>query len=177
MNKPKSNNLIGISLVLLVLLIYLNSQLLVDKVKKSRETVNTLNTEVTMAKDKLAQLSNVQSELPTLKDTIDKANLVITPGRDYASIISSLEAIAAKEGITIGAINPKTVTSPTGVDNTVNFTVSASGDFAHLKAFTSDIDNNLRLMKVNAVSMSSTDGNNITASYEVSAYARDTNME
>ncbi len=187
-SQTKSNNIVGISLVLLVMVLYFASQLLAPKLKKYREQVTLLKSEIALAQEKVDSFQTASSKVVELKDTIDRINLAVPAGRDVPGALTSLEAMAAKETVALKSSQPKpsnTVFIPTASGatsagnsgNSLAFTLSLSTDYPHLTAFIKDVENNLRLMKVDSLIITPSDQNMLSVSMDVVTYSRDLTKE
>lgn len=177
-NQLKRNNLIGISLVLVIALLYLCSQLLAPNLKKSRTEVATLKSDAQLAQAKVDSFPNAESQVQNLKDTIDRINLAVPAGRDVPSVLTSVEAIAVKNSVGLKSTQLKAVdSSGIGLGNSLAFSVNIITDYPHLVTFIQDIENNLRLMKVDTLSITPADQNSLNVSMDVETYSRDLSKE
>ena len=179
-NKSKANNLIGISLVLIVLVFYLIYSLLMPKIKENREKKSLLSVEIQKGQEKIDKLAEAKAKLPELKSIIDTVNLAIPEGRDYQSIIVSLEAIAAKNAIALDNFQPDSSVGQDGAEVTsaaLTFTVNVSGDYEKVNLFIHDLEKNLRIFKIKTLAFSAGENNAITTSISAEAYSNDLNKE
>lgn len=178
-SKLKMNNIIGVVLVLIILVIYLVYQFLIPAVRENRLTQKILERDVQAAQAKYDSFGTTKNDLPSLKEAIDKINIAVPSGRDYPTILVSIDALVAKDGLSYTGVQPsgKAASSSSGaVGNSMSFTIAVSGDFPHIKALVHDIENNLRLMKVDSISFAGS-GGSLTSSIAISTYTQDQTKE
>jgi len=186
----RTRNLIGLLMIVIVILLYLCYQVLSPKILELRSQESALKTEVSSAQIKFDSLVVAKKQLSQLDDMVNKINLAIPKNRDYPSIILSINAIGSRNGVVIANITPENsygYNDQYQIDSStqeITFSVSASGTFQQLKAFTSDLGSNLRLMNIRSVTLSSSlEGSTISSTeniiqavFDLIAYSRSDNV-
>lgn len=173
--KNKSNNVIGLSLVVVILCFVLSWLSLLPAVKESRQKVSEGRSAVQQAQDKLAAFESADQKIIELKQTIEKVAIAVPESTNYQSVLVSLEAISSKEGMAISSFQPATNTSSTGsVFPKSSFTFTTIGDFAHVSSFINDIETNLRIMKIDTLNLSQIGNDTLQMTATISVFSRQT---
>jgi len=170
----KANNIIGLALVVITCCLVLSWLNLVPTVAANRLKVRDGKESVKQAQDKLDSFNEVNSKITQIKDTIEKVAIAIPEDSNYQSVLVSLEAIGVKEGLPIYSFQPslRPASSSEAVFPQITFSFSLLGDYAHLTNFVKDLETNLRIMKINAISISQVDGSQSQLSVTVSTFYR-----
>jgi len=185
----RTRNLIGLLMIVIVILLYLCYQVISPKIRELRSQESILEKEVSSAQSKFDSLVAAKNQLTQLDDLVDKINLAVPKNRDYPSIILSVNSIGSRNGVLIANISPENSYSYSDQDlgnygaEEIAFSVSASGTYQQLKAFTSDLGGNLRLMNIKGITLSSSLGDStinstesvIQAVFNLVAYTRSNN--
>lgn len=172
--QAKSNNVVGLALVLVTLCLVLAWLSLMPMVKSSRQRARDSQATVKQAQDKLASFDTVNGKISEIKDIIDRVAIAVPEDSNYQSILVSLEAIGSKESLPIYSFQPsqKTTSSSGSAFPRLSFSFSSAGDYAHLTALVKDLETNLRIFSIDSMSLSQVDASQAQLSVTVSTYYR-----
>jgi Tfp pilus assembly protein PilO len=171
--KAKTNNVVGLSMVIVILCLILAGLNLVPMVKVSRERASVIRNELNQAQDKLDAFDTADQRIAEIKQTIEKVAIAVPENADYQSTLVSLEAIAAKEGMAINSLQPATAgLEKETVFPSTAFSFSTTGDYPHVSSFIKDLENNLRIMKIKTMSLSQVSADAVQLSATVNVFSR-----
>lgn len=173
----KNNNLISLSLVIIIISYFIIWMLLTPALTENRYQVSLTKSEVKLAQEKLDSIGSVESRITEVKDIIDKVGIALPVDSDFQSILVSLEAIATKNGVPISNFQPSSevVAPEADISNPfpkVSFSFSVAGDYAHIVSLVKDLESNLRLIKIDSIVLSQLDAVSLQASISGSSYSR-----
>lgn len=168
-----NNNLIGLSLTAIVISLFVCWLYLMPAVAKNRTQVKTLKAEVDAAQVKLDNFDQAAGRITEIKSIIDQMAIAIPENQDYQSLLVSLDAIGAKDGLVVTNFQPSDASyDSTEVFPITNFSFTVTGDFSHLSTFVRDLETNLRIIKITDFSIAQLDESNLTLSVNAKTYSR-----
>jgi Tfp pilus assembly protein PilO len=172
--KAKSNNIIGLAMLAIVLCLVLAWLNLVPMVTASRLEAKEAKDGLKQAQEKLDSFNSAGDKIAEIKDTIDKVAIAVPDNSNYQSILVSLDAIGTKENLPISNFQPalKQVEDTSEVFPKMNFSFSTTGDYAHVTNLVKDIETNLRIIKIDTMNLSQVGSDQVQLSLTVSSFSR-----
>ena len=137
--------------------------ILPDYTLKQQEITQT-NQDISIAQAKYNSLNQTKTSLNQLGDLVNQMLVAVPSDKDTPNLISELEAVAAKNSMTIPSINiaaapasgsttTTTTTTLAGVPNSEKVSIAVCGSFASVHALISSLETDLRFMDVESVTL------------------------
>ena len=181
MKKSNSKFLSNSIAIILTLTIFLISwKFILPSYSSNRAKSTALTSEVSEAQEKIASIDSAKADLSGISDTINQLLVAIPSDKDIPNLISELEAIAAKNSLIIPAIDTSGQTAAAATETSleissgtpVNISFSVAGPVDNIFAFTGSLEKSIKFMNIKAITMTSENGTDVSASYNIEAYSR-----
>jgi type IV pilus assembly protein PilO len=106
---------------------------------------------------------------------LEKLNTRIPPKREFARLISDILQAASDSGVTTGSISYKPLQIKDEALLSYKLTMAASGDYAAVKSYLSDLQQNRELIVVDSVSLENSDlfSENVVMNMSITIYLRE----
>lgn len=132
-----------------------------DQVQRLRGELSAKSNLFQVQSHQLAQVQNLISQYQGITRLQDSLNLALPLQVDTVGAIIQINAIAQKNGLTIGSINFDPLVEArkeAGVVvvkdiGTLNMTLKLTGSYSSFKNFLSDLESNIRIMDVTSLKM------------------------
>lgn len=155
---------------------------LVPNVKSENDKLAQEQANTSSARTYLDELTTSKSSIEELGDLPSILSLAIPGGKDTPDLITELEAIGAKHKMIIPSIQAEDTSAGDGVtavsSNTIDVNFSVQGAFVDVNSFISDLENDIRFMNIQSMTMTSVQNSNgdntgsISLSLQLKAYKR-----
>lgn len=181
--RQKTNNTFygGITVLIVACSFVYSWKFLVPKYNSQKTEINTVDTELKAATNKLESIKTTRTTLETLKPITNQLFIAVPGDKDSPNLITELEAIALKYKIIIPSIQiadgAKAATGATGSapisTNAVSISIAVNGSFADLNSFVGSLEKDIRFMNIKSLSMTSTDDpTKMSLTLQIEAYKR-----
>jgi len=154
------------SVVVIILAAYLVIGPTVTSLKKSNYTVAAKGADLKLARENLDNLKSLESSLNGKTDAVKALIGALPAYTDEEDLMTSLEAIASKEGMQLTGITPTSGAGSAGGEETVlagrqramslgeaSFDATVKGPYQNLQKFVTDLENNRRPINVNKINI------------------------
>ncbi|GEM_PF-2783064 len=135
-------------------------------VAAQQDKVTVAAEELQAAEQELADLKELSNTMDSMSVELNNVRSSLPAGEDISDLLANLEAIAVYSGVTFDSISVATsgeqtaiattgeeVATPAGV-NRINLAISVTGGYQNLKKYLHGIEQNLRIIDVNSISIS-----------------------
>lgn len=134
-------------------------------VAAQQKDVATVNNELESAQQELKNLQKLSDSMNSMSVEINNVRQVLPASEDIPDLLANLEAISVYSGVTFDSVaisssdtvsavssSAEEVAVPSGVKR-LNLAVSVSGGYGNLKRYLHGVEQNMRLIDVNSISM------------------------
>lgn len=162
--KNKNNNALYASLAVILTAVsfLLAWKLIIPEFQSNKQKVAQLDIDIKYARAKLDSLKLTKSSLFDLGDTVNQILVAMPADKDAPNLITELEAIGNTYSVVIPSIQISDATQASSSEegaasssNQVTVSFPAAGKFEDLNKFIATLENDIRFMNINAVSLTS----------------------
>jgi len=163
---PRNKQLIitGVIIVVIIFGVWLGYEQY-QAVAAQQKDVTTANNELESARQELENLQKLSDSMSSMSVEINNVRQVLPASEEIPDLLANLEAISVYSGVTFDSVaisssdtvsavssSGEEVAVPSGVKR-LNLAVSVSGGYDNLKRYLHGVEQNMRLIDVNSITM------------------------
>lgn len=184
MQRTSNYSGIGLCCVLIAICFFVSWKFILPKYEDSKGQAAALDNDINAANTKLLNLQDTKKSLDSNKSVVDKVLVAVPEDKDLPNLMTELSQVAGNYQVQLSAIqvadSASTVTTTStstattsGItgssSNKVTVSFTASGSFDYLHAFMKALENNVKIMMIKNVALSTGD-KGLTMSIQLEAY-------
>lgn len=176
--KRQTNSIYAVTMTIIIAFasFFISWKMLVPNYQSNKLLLMRTEKEILAASAKRDSLTTAKNDIESLGDVYDQMFVAIPNDSAEPDILSEIEGMALAYKLSIPSIQISPIASATTVtssdknsSNLVGITFTANGDFEGLNKLTKSIENNLKLLTIKSMVISSAD-TEMSAAIQISAY-------
>lgn len=146
------NKFVPIGIIIIALVAILGVKPLIVSIRKVNAQVSAFSERADSLSTNIAKLKEIQPSLVQYSTTIDDLRMAMPAAQQIPEVLVMVEAIAKNTGLNISGFD---IQPSSGKSGEVGVNMSASGSYDNLAGFTTKLENNVRPIKINSISVTS----------------------
>lgn len=164
----------AISIILSIILFFVSWKMLMPSIADNQSKIKAHEADIVLAETKTQSLIEANKRIGSMSGLVNNLLVAIPENADAPNLIAEIESIALANQVLLPSIAPPGINEQlSGSDsNSFSTTISVTGSFGNINNFINGLENSIRFLKINTLSLSSGEDKSLNATITFEVYKR-----